>query len=322
MIFLFLAIFFIIAQGFFGGMETGLVSLRKARLRQGVESKLKRAMILDFFISHPRYMLATILLGSNICIVCGALCAKKAVAFFGFTDSSSIFITTIIMTFLLLMIEIIPKDWFRQAPYERCYLFAHILNLSYYILILPVKILSAGTKIIENKFISHKSQNLKDDTSSDLKLLLRESAAENIIDSEAVGIIEKSLDFYKFTINDIIIKKQVVFDVKADMKIIDAIEFCRKNNVSRVPIYNQTYAKWIGFFSIYDAFYKLEEDKWQVLTVSHCMRTLPSIKSNASVSEILTGVNISKSPIVAIVDKDSDIQIGIITKMDAVKCLF
>lgn len=122
--FLSATLFFILLQAFFSGIETGLVSLRRPRVQNEVRKGDKRAEILEFFLDRPSLMLSAVMLGTNICTVCASLMAKKTAIALGFTDNTGLMITTFILTFLLLSAEIIPKDWFRQAPYDRCSLFA------------------------------------------------------------------------------------------------------------------------------------------------------------------------------------------------------
>jgi len=72
MTYLITAIIFMCIQGFFSGIENGLVSMRKSRVKLGIKQGELRAKILDFFIERPGVMLATTLVGTNICVVCAA----------------------------------------------------------------------------------------------------------------------------------------------------------------------------------------------------------------------------------------------------------
>jgi CBS domain containing-hemolysin-like protein len=63
------AFVFMFFQSFFSGIETGLVSMRKSRVKLGVKHNNIQAKILNFFIERPGVMLATTLVGTNICVV-------------------------------------------------------------------------------------------------------------------------------------------------------------------------------------------------------------------------------------------------------------
>ena len=110
MTYLITAFIFMFFQAFFSGIETGLVSMRKSRVKLGVKENLTGAKILDFFIEHPGIMLATTLVGTNICVVCAANMVKKASASLGYTEPWHMLAATAGMTLFLLAAEIIPKD--------------------------------------------------------------------------------------------------------------------------------------------------------------------------------------------------------------------
>jgi Mg2+/Co2+ transporter CorB len=63
-------VIFLIVLWIFSGIETGLISIRRPRAQRGLEKGIKGADIIDFFLNHPSILLATTLLGTNICHVC------------------------------------------------------------------------------------------------------------------------------------------------------------------------------------------------------------------------------------------------------------
>ena len=114
MIFILLAIFFVLLLFFFSGIETGLVSLLKPRVQHAVKQNVRSAQILDFFIRNPGYMLATALIGTNISLVCSSNMMKQAFELFGFRSAEAMLGLACIWSVVLLGAEIVSKDWFRQ----------------------------------------------------------------------------------------------------------------------------------------------------------------------------------------------------------------
>jgi CBS domain containing-hemolysin-like protein len=327
MIYLLMTIAFILLQAFYSGIETGLVSLQRPRVKNGIKEGHRTAFILEFFLENPEYMLSTTLLGTNICVVCTSLMAKQTAAAFGFASPAGIMGTGLILTVILLAVEIIPKDWFRQAPYERCTKFALLLYASWFVLYVPVKILAGFTRFTAKIFSGekHPQSASLELMREDFRLLLRESEADGIIDEEAADLLDRSIDFFKLRVEDIKIPKEKVKSISAKSSIREALDFCRKHRVSRVPVYleNKEKQNWIGFFSVYDAIFSVSEKKWDSIRVLNCLRPLRTVEASAGINNVLTKSKLSSVPLLVVCAQDDpEQQLGIVTPLDVVKVCF
>jgi CBS domain containing-hemolysin-like protein len=329
MIFIFMTLFFMVLMAFFSGIETGLVSLRKSRVKHGVKQKILKASILDFFISHPGYMLATTLIGTNICIVCSSNSAKAAAESLGFKGTASILILTGIMTVLLLFIEIVPKDWFRQQPYQRCMFFAYLLYASYFILYIPVKLISAFTSFFSS-IVTKKTTALESSAGilrEDFRILLHESEAAGIIDSEAANILDSALEFHYIQPGDIFIEHSSVIEIQSNMSVYEAIQFCRRHGKSRLPVkvtsHDTEKRRWIGIFTVYDALFDIPENLWKDTLVAECLRPLVEISEKATMNDMLMNAKSSETGILIVCSDSRDHEhLGILTISDIIKLLF
>ena len=70
-------VFFILMQGVFAGLETGMISIRRPRIEHAYENGSRAAKMILFFLDNPGVMISTSLLGVNISVVCASLAAKK-----------------------------------------------------------------------------------------------------------------------------------------------------------------------------------------------------------------------------------------------------
>jgi len=311
-------------QAFFSGIETGLVSMRKSRVKLGVKQNNIQAKILNFFIERPGVMLATTLVGTNICVVCSANMVKEATLQFGYTKPWHILAATLIMTLFLLAAEIIPKDWFRQYPYHRCMLFAYPLFLAYIILFIPVRIMSAFTSYTTRIF-SGKDSSGNSLMREDFRMLLHESEAAGIIDAEAADILDRSLLFHELKVSDIYLPLEKVDAIPGEMSLFEAVELCRKHKRSRLPVnsIDTKYHTWNGIFTLYDALFTIPEKEWKTTPVKKCIRTISAISENADMEDVLQKAKKSGNPLL-IVHREGrkDEHIGIITSKDVLKVLF
>jgi CBS domain containing-hemolysin-like protein len=292
-----------------------------------VKQNLRRAKILDFFIGNTGIMLATTLVGTNICVVCAATMTKLAASEFGFNSPVEMVVVTVVLTLSLLAAEIIPKDWFRQYPYHRCMLFAYPLYFSYIILFLPVRIMALFTELTTSLF----SRKRKKDSAvslmkEDFRMLLHESENAGVIDEEAADILDRSLEFHELRADDIYIPENKVTDIPGDISVADAVAVCRESAKSRIPVRAGTTGDgllWKGVFSVYDAIFTIPEKEWQTVPVRECLRPLCSVPENGSMEDILMTAKSSCIPIMSVRSLDDEQkEIGIVTSKDVLKVLF
>lgn len=314
-------VFFILLQSFFNGIEIGLVSLRRPRVDNGIKKGERRAIILGNMIKRPSLMLSTVLFGTNFSIVCASIAAEKSAATMGFTSDKAIFATTIIMTAILFIGEVVPKNWFRQAPYDRCSRYADLLNITYYIMLPPSWILARFTDL-SVKILSrhHKEQDSRILIREDFRLFLRESEEGGIIDPCNANILDKAVDFHRLSVSDIMIPASEVASIHANATVAEAVASCRDNGFARLPVRGEDNKEWIGLFSVYDAIHKLPEEQWTTRRVAEIMRKPAVINANANLADLVSHGK-SQSPLLIVVD-DQHTQTGIATPIDVVNYLF
>lgn len=319
-----LTILFLLAQAFFSGIEVGLLSLRKTRVRHAVRQGQRRAAILDFFITHPQAMLPTTLIGTNICIVCSANSAKMAFLSLGYSGPLAMLMLACIMTLLFIYADVIPKDWFRQDPFHRCMFFAYPLQAAYFLLFIPMKALSAVNSAAVRLFAGKPKDwdSAKGLVREDFRTLLRESESGGVIDSEAAVILDRALGFHSMEAGDICCRADDVVTVPNVFSISQGVELCRAKGKSRMPVRDVS-GNWIGLFSIYEAIFEIPGKEWDMRPVQECMRPLETVGENAGMDTILTKAITSGTCLLAVSDPLSPGKfIGIVTVSDVNRILF
>ena len=127
--------FGLVACAFFAGMETGLISLNKVRLRHEVERKHRQAIIVNSFVENTDRLLGTTLAGSTLCSVLFAVTASAlAMRWFGegfVVDLSTMLLSSVVV---LVVAEITPKALFRQYAHRLCFTFADALAATAWLL--------------------------------------------------------------------------------------------------------------------------------------------------------------------------------------------
>jgi CBS domain containing-hemolysin-like protein len=315
-------------HSFFCGCEIGLISSQKPRIRSFVRKGSRSAAIIEYFLNRPHLMLATILIGINVALSVAADLAKEIALEWGFQDNwITMFVTASVLSVILLIFEIIPKDWFRQAPEERCVRFARLFYAFYLILYVPAILLAKFTAWVINTFSNQakSADNAKLLLREDFRILLRDSESAGIIESEAAEIIDRALDFYNLRVGNIMIPINKVKTVPAEATVREAVELCRQYRLSRLLIKNENLTdanqQYNSIFSIYDAIFKLDESKWHETPVTFCALTPATIRPHSELNEVLSQTQSAKCQLV-VVRNDSNTPIGIVTPVDVVKRLF
>ena len=132
----------LLGAGFFDGMETGVISLNRMRLRHLAETGDRAARILQNFIQQPERLLGTTLVGTNLCIVIVSVISTNWVSqMHPWVQTLNAVATTLVV---LIFAAYLPKAWFQSFPLERCRPFAIPLRWSSLILRPLINVIAAS----------------------------------------------------------------------------------------------------------------------------------------------------------------------------------
>ncbi len=322
-----LAVLFIFLQGFFSGMETGMVSVLRPRAEHAAKQGSRAARRVVFFLHRPGMMIATALISVNISVVMASLMTKKFVESCHFSGSASLFVSSSVLSVLLLATEIVPKNWFREAAFTRCSRFIYVFYAAYLLLYLPVRLFAAFTGFLSamvGRMHTEKASEPNVAMREDFRLFLRESCTYGSVDEGTASILDRAMDLPGMLIQRIMIPRNDVPEVPSSMSIREAFNFCRKYNVTKVPVYldgKGAEHEWCGVFNIYDAIYSVDEDKWSGLSVSNCSTRLYFIEENLRLGELMERLRFRRIAFFVVHDKDHK-QCGIVRPEDLAALLF
>ena len=120
-----LILLFFTGSWFFSGFESGMISLNRYRLVRSIRNGDPNAKALANILHDTHRLLATTLVGNNICnVTLSTLSAALAVAIataLGLKGPIAQTVATVTVAILLLIVgEFLPKLWFTARPIERC----------------------------------------------------------------------------------------------------------------------------------------------------------------------------------------------------------
>lgn len=318
-----LLLFFILMQGVFAGLETGMISIRRPRIEHACGQGSRAARMILFFISRPGVMISTCLLGVNISVVCASLAAKRFAECAGLSSPGGLLAMTAVLSVSMLICEIIPKSWFRQAPCARCSLFVWILYGTFFVLYVPVRLFDSFTAFLSRK-IAGKSDSGEAKSAvmrEDLKLFLRESETVGELPPEAASLLDNAIGFHSATIAGIMRKKEEVVQLDSTLSVRSAMERCSRDRISKFPVLDAGTGKWIGIFSSHHAIFTFREEEWGDRSVADCMLPLLEIPASTPLGETLKRTRGAEAAMFVVLDS-AGMQSGIFTSSDIARKLF
>ncbi|MCP3965936.1 MAG: DUF21 domain-containing protein [Lentisphaerae bacterium] len=329
MTYLILLIITLTLMAFFTGNEIGLISCQKPRIMTHIRKGSKRALFIDYVLKRPGFMLATMLVGTNICLTSASVFAKRFVIYAGMPEYIGTILISCILPLVMLIPEILPKNWFREDPENRCLFFAPLLMVVYFVLYPASWVMASITSLCLRIF---KPDENTDKTSllmrEDFRVLIRDSENEGVIDNEAADILDRSLDFYNLRVSDILTPVEKVIMIPARATVKEAAELCRKHDVSRLPVRARReipedikQLNWVGVFSIYKAIFSLDESEWNITKVEDCMKQLYSLQESEDIPDVIATAQKLNCRLLAVRDRSGS-PVGVVTPVDVSSKLF
>ncbi|MEI8140433.1 MAG: hemolysin family protein [bacterium] len=182
----------LLGAGFFDGMETGVISLNRMRLRHLAETGDRAARILQNFLQQPDRLLGTTLVGTNICIVIASvISANWSSQMHPWLQTLNAIATTLV---ILIFATYLPKAWFQSHPLERCRPFANPLRWSSLILRPLINSANWITNWIVPSATAPKATRALVATKDEIDLLAQESADHGALSPRQRIMIRRVLE--------------------------------------------------------------------------------------------------------------------------------
>src|SRR5688572_4962994 len=239
-----LAIAFILS-----GMEAGLFSLSRWRIRHQMRAGNRRARVLHRYLENPDEFLWTILVGNT---VAGVIAVSLIVLFF--YDSLSrwpaLLIAALAGSVLLYYasFELLPKTIFRAFPNRLCMFMAAPFGVLQFLFKPLVSVLiavvgnfpkgSGGARIFGHVFSSRE----------EMRWVMQESAP-GLTPEERV-MINRVLDLENISVGQIALPLRKLVTVAANTPIAEVLKLCKETGYTRLPVRDPARGHISGILSL------------------------------------------------------------------------
>lgn len=311
----------LILEGFFSGTETALVSCNKMRIRYKMEKGSPTAKVIWSLLKNPHKVLATTLVGTNLCVVTGSIFATHLFMRL-FADNGPIIATCFMTPLILIFGEMLPKSICRVHGNALLFFTAPILAFFQKLLFPIIKIVEFLTALILKGFGLKYTKKDPFLTKEDIELLVRQITKEGVLERSEQSAIHQIFDFRYTRVGNIMIRLRdiISIDYNDDRKTI--IEKAKKSRLTRYPVLENRQIK--GLLNIFDIFYneprpdaRLDESGRGERDWHKFIRPIRQVYANQRINRVLYQMQRNKELISAVVRKGKFI--GIISLEDIIK---
>ena len=305
------------ASAFFSGIETGIISIHRLRLRHFVRQGSRSARILESFVNNFDRLIGTTLVGNNICLVVMSVSAASL------ADNCTIpgveaFTPLLTAVLVIIFGEYLPKAWFQARPIERSQRFATTLRAAEW-LFRPVSVLIIGfaralTPGNRDKTFSRPAPFV---TRDDLKILAREGEKDGVLSTKERYMIHRVIELSATKTASIMVPRDKITAVFDDLPVPEFFALARQTGLTRFPCIHRPTGEFTGIVNV---FYVLAAgDSALPKTVNAFIRPPLFIPAAMPADRVLPQMRRGRQPMCLV--RDGGNVVGLVTTEDILRII-
>lgn len=234
----------------FSGIETGLLSLNKIRLRHHAQRHDPRALVLQEFLERPDRFLATVLVGNTLVnAIATVIAAGAAVRHW---PRLGLPLTIAVMTFVLLVVgELMPKSLFRLHPFRSSMMLA--MPLRWCALVMKPLVVTFGALASALMRLAGEARERQElfVTREELMLLAREGELGQKLSTEERTMIAGVFEMCATPVRDVMLPMAQVLAVTPQTSAAEILRQVRDRDVARLPVLDAA-GQLLGVVDVYE----------------------------------------------------------------------
>ena len=286
----------------FSGIEAGILSVNRVRLKHRVKLRDPAALILERLLEKPERLLITVLMVTNLMnIFAITLAASEFIGLFG---HRGYWITLLaFLPIYLLGVELLPKSLFRRFPYRALAMLAVPLRFAD-LLLTPVHFIGeAVTKLFRGKEGQAKKLFVAREDFKYLTIQIERSGALTSLERQMIlGVV----DFRSVTAREVMIPLSDVKSIPGDADLADLITRAKSTGIDRWPVLSES-GTFSGIVTLLDVALSGRRSG----PVSAVQRRIVKLAPNEPAYTVLQKLRAARSGIGAVLDDGQPL--GIVT---------
>ena len=296
----------------FSGIEAGLLSMNRVRLKHRLKHRDRAAIVLNRLIEQPERLLVTVLVVTNLTnIFAMTLATQELVARLGTPGYLVAF--GIFLPVYLFAVELLPKSLFRRFPYRAVAALCGPLRLADSLLT-PLHFV--GSRLSQAFFGGRGSGRQKIFVArEDFKYLTIESEKQGTLGKDERQMIHNVVDFRAVKATDVMIPLANVQTIPAQAPTEELIQRTRQSNIDRWPVVRES-GEVVGLVNALD----VAMDAKCRPTVEEYQRRIVKVNANEPAHSILRKMRAARVRMAVVLDPQGQ-QLGIVTWEDLIRRL-
>jgi putative hemolysin len=293
----------------FSGIESGILSVNRVRLRHRLKMNDPAANKLHSLLARPERLLVTVLLVTNFMNICALLfVARECVHAWG--EIGYLIALAFALPVYLIGIELLPKSLFRRFPYRALAALSEPLRIAD-LLLSPV--LAIGAQVL--RFVPRKQEKKLFVAREDFKYLTFESERQGALTKVEREMIHNVVDFRAVKARDVMVPMEKVRTIRAAASVNELFAFCRASNLDRVPVISDK-GEITGLVNVFEVLV----DRTARDTVSAYARRLVTVSPDEEAYNIIRKLRAARITLAAVVGSNSQ-SLGIVSSEDLISKL-
>jgi putative hemolysin len=313
---IYLILFCLLANAFFSGIETGLISINRLKLRPHVEAGESWAVLIQDFLDNPSRMLGTTLLGTNLTMIMGSILAASVGTAF-LPHAGEIVSGTLMTLVVLVACEYTPKAWFRAHPTARVRHFIVAFQASARVLAPLVRFVTLITDWIIR---DPEGQTARSPvmTREDLIVLTQESLDSGLLTAKQRIMILRVADLSETTPATCMMPLARIAVVADTATVSEFYVKSRESGFSSVPVFSQERKEFVGLANLYDVLPAELPDS--AAPITRYMKPVLFVKYNAPLTELFPLMRRARQSLCLVTGAKGEV-VGLLTSEDILRLI-
>ncbi|MDP9292449.1 MAG: CNNM domain-containing protein [Verrucomicrobiota bacterium] len=295
----------------FAGIEAGILSVNRVRLRHRVKQRDPAAKKLERLLSRPGRVLVTVLIVTNFMnILALTLIVQRFIAPNGGLGYA--LVGLVCLPFYVLVLELLPKSLFRRFPYRALAGLSEILRLADFLL---SPFLNLGSRLTRALFGKTHIERKIFVAREDFKYLTGESERGGSISKAERELIHNVLDFRAVRVKELMLPLAQTETVRPDDRLDTLIERWQRTHHDHLPLLSDS-GEIVGLVNVFDVLV----DRTPGTDAGVHQRRIVFLKDDEFAYNAIRKLRAAQSPLAAVSDRHST-TLGIVSLEDLVKRL-
>jgi putative hemolysin len=217
--------------------ETSLTSISRVRLRQLVEQKVPRAIVIERLHRDPNSYLSTILIVNTVAIIV-ASSAATLLALHLYQDRVAEWLVSLILSLVVLVAcEITPKTLALQRAERVALRMARLVAWATWVMRPIVFVLTAVTRLILRLLGGRAQLRGPFVTEEELKMLVSVGEEEGVLEEEEREMIHGIFEMGDMRVREVMVPRTDLVAIEVNEPVEKAVDLVTKHGHTRIPVY-------------------------------------------------------------------------------------